>query len=325
MRRREFVALVGGAMAWPSVARAEEMGKRPTIGFLGANTSSSMSQWTLAFVSRLRELGWIEGRNVAIEYRWAEGHLDRSAGIIAEFVRLKVDVIVTHATENVLAAKQATSVIPIIFAAVSDPVGNNIVASLVRPGGNVTGLSAQISDVASKRLELLLEIVPSLHRLAIMATVDNPSHALETREVLTAARSLGLEATVSELRRTDDLASAIETLKGHADAIYVQVDPFFTTNRVLLNALALGARLPTIHGTREHVMAGGLISYGASLTDMFRRAGDLVDKVLRGERPADIPVEQPTKFELVINFKTAKALGLTIPPNLLALADEVIE
>src|SRR4029077_19435739 len=265
MRRREFVALVGGAMAWPSMARAEEMGKRPTIGFLGANTSSSMRQWTLAFVSRLRELGWIAGRNVAIEYRWAEGHLDRSPGIIAEFVRLKVDVIVTHATENVLAAKQATSVIPIIFAAVSDPVGNNIVASLVRPGGNVTGLSAQISDVASKRLELLLEIVPSLHRLAIMATVDNPSHALETWEVLTAARSLGLEATVSELRRTDDLASAIETLKGHADAIYVQVDPFFTTNRVLLNALALGARLPTIYGTREHVIAGGLISYGASL------------------------------------------------------------
>jgi putative ABC transport system substrate-binding protein len=232
---------------------------------------------------------------------------------------------ITHATENVVAAKQVTSVIPIIFASVSDPVGNNIVASLAHQGGNVTGLSAEISDVAGKRLELLLEIIPGLRRLAIMATVDNPSHALETREVLTAARRWGLETTVSQLRRTDDLASAIDALKGHADAIYVQVDPFFTINRILLNALALGARLPTMHGTSEHVIAGGLISYGASLTDMFRRAGDLVDMVLRGKKPADIPVEQPTKFELFVNLKSAKALGVTIPGTVLARANEVIE
>jgi len=325
MRRREFIALVSGLAAWPCTTRAQQANKPPTIGFLGANTPSAMSQWTVAFVQRLRELGWIEGRNVAIEYRWAEGQLNRSPELIAEFVRLKVDIIVTHATENVLAAKQATSVIPIIFAAVSDPVGNGIVTSLVRPGGNVTGLSAQISDVAGKRLELLQEISPGLRRLAIMATIDNPSHALETKEVRTAAHALGLETMVSELRRTDDLASAIGAIKGHAEAIYVQVDPFFTTNRVQLNTLALGARLPTMHGTREHVVAGGLISYGASLPDMFRHAGDLVDKVLRGAKPADLPVEQPTKFDLAVNVKTARALGLIVPDKILALANDVIE
>jgi putative ABC transport system substrate-binding protein len=326
MRRRHFITLLGGAAAaWPLAARAEQARKPPTIGFLGANTPSTMSQWTAAFVQRLRELGWIEGRNLAIEYRWAEGRLDRSPEIIAEFIRLKVDVIVTHATVNVLAAKQATSVIPIVFASVADPVANNVVASLARPGGNVTGLSAQISDVASKRLELLHEIIPSVRRLAIIANVDNPSAVLETREVQAAARVLGLEVATSELRRTDDVASAIAALKGRADALYVQPDPAFTTNRVLINTLALSAQLPTMHGTREHVNAGGLISYGTSLTDMFRRAGDLVDKVLRGMNPADIPVEQPIKFELVINLKTARALGLEIPPTLLARADEVIE
>ena len=207
----------------------------------------------------------------------------------------------------------------------ADPVANNVVASLARPGGNVTGLSAQISDVASKRLELLREIIPSVRRLAIIANVDNPSAVLETREVQAAARALGLEVATSELRRADDVASAIAALKDRVDALYVQPDPAFTTNRVLINTLALSARLPTMHGTREHVDAGGLISYGTSLTDMFRRAGDLVDKVLRGMKPADIPVEQPIKFELVINLKTARALGLAVPPMLLARADEVIE
>jgi putative ABC transport system substrate-binding protein len=325
MKRREFISLLGGAAAWPLAARAQQARKLPTIGFLGANTPSTMSQWTAAFVQRLHELGWIEGRNLAIEYRWAEGRLDRSPEIIAEFIRLKVDVIVTHATVNVLAAKQATSVIPIVFASVADPVANNVVASLARPGGNVTGLSAQISDVASKRLELLREIIPSVHRLAIIANVDNPSAVLETREVQAAARALGLEVATSELRRADDVVSAIAALKDRADALYVQPDPAFTTNRVLINTLALSARLPTMHGTREHVDAGGLISYGTSLTDMFRRAGDLVDKVLRGMKPADIPVEQPTKFDLIINLTTAKALGLEIPATVLARADEVIE
>jgi putative tryptophan/tyrosine transport system substrate-binding protein len=324
VRRRQFITLLGGAAAaWPLAARAQQQKK--LIGYLGANTPAAMSQWTAAFVQRLRELGWIENRNLAIEYRWAEGRLERSPELIAELVRLNVDVIVTHATVNVLAAKQATSVIPIVFASVADPVANNVVESLARPGGNVTGLSAQISDVAGKRLELLREIVPGLRLLAIMANVDNPSAVLETREVERAARALGLEVAMSELRQADDVASAISALKDRADALYVQPDPAFTTNRLLINASALSARLPTMHGTREHVDAGGLISYGTSLTHMFRRAGDLVDKVLRGAKPADIPVEQPTKFELVINLATAKTLGVTIPEKLLAIADEVIE
>jgi ABC-type uncharacterized transport system substrate-binding protein len=200
-----------------------------------------------------------------------------------KLVRLNVDVIVTHATVNVLAAKQATSVIPIVFASVADPVANNVVESLARPGGNVTGLSAQISDVGGKRLELLREIVPGLRRLAIMANVDNPSAVLETREVERAARALGLETAISELRQADDVASAISALKDRADALYVQPDPSFTTNRALINASALRARLPTMHGTREHVDAGGLISYGTNLTHMFRRAGDLVDKAARDQ------------------------------------------
>jgi putative ABC transport system substrate-binding protein len=322
--RRAFITLLGGAAAaWPLVARAQQ--PRKLIGFLDANAPAAMAQWTTAFVQRLRELGWIEGRNLAIEYRWAEGRRERSPELIAELLRLNVDVIVTHATVNVLAAKQATSVIPIVFASVADPVANNVVESLARPGGNVTGLSAQISDVGGKRLELLREIVPGLRRLAIMANVDNPSAVLETREVERAARALGLEVAMSEIRRPDDVGSAIAALQNRADALYVQPDPGFTTNRVLINDSALSARLPTMHGTREHVDAGGLISYGTSLTDMFRRTGDLVDKVLRGTKPADIPVEQPTKFELVINLATAKALGLTIPEKVLALADQVIE
>ena len=325
IRRREFITLLGGAAAWPLTAHGQQPAKVPTIGYLGANTPAAMNRWTAAFVQRLRELGWIEGRNIAIEYRWAEGRLERSPEIVAELVRLKVDVIVTHATVNVLAAKEATSIISIVFASVADPVANNVVASLARPGGNVTGLSAQISDVAGKRLELLGEIRPNLRRLAILANVDNPSAVLETREVQSAAGALGLEVAISEIRRVDDLAPAIAALKERVDALYVQPDPAFTTNRLLINASALTARLPTMHGTREHVDAGGLISYGTSLTDMFRRTADLVDKILRGAKPADIPVEQPTKFELVINLATAKALGLTIPEKLLALADEVIE
>jgi ABC-type uncharacterized transport system substrate-binding protein len=323
--RREFIGLLGGAAAWPLTVRAQQSEKLRTIGFLGANTPSAQSRWTAAFVQRLRELGWIEGRNLVIEYRWAEGRFDRSPDIVAEFVRLKVDVIVTHATANVVAAKQATSDIPIVFASVADPVGNGLIASLARPGANVTGLSAQIADVAGKRLELLREIIPDIRRLAIMANLSAANVLIEMREVETAAHKLGLEVVTSKLERADDIAPAIDALKGRAEALYVQADPLFTTNRVWFNALALRARLPTMHGTREQVDAGGLISYGTSLTDLFRRAGDLVDKIFRGIKPADLPVQQPTKFELVINLKTAKALGLEVPHTLLARANEVIE
>ena len=322
--RRELLAALGGAaVAWPLAAGAQQ--KLPTIGFLGANSPAVQRQWTTAFVQRLHELGWTEGHNLAIEYRWAEGRFDRSPAIIAEFVRLKVDVIVTHATANVVAAKQATSAIPIIFTSVADPVGNNLVASLARPDGNVTGLSAQIADVAGKRLELLREIIPGLRRLALMANVGVANAIMEMGEVQAAARTIGLDVATFEIRQTRDIEPAIEAFKNRAEALYVQGDPLFTSNRLRINTLALGARLPTMHGTREQVDAGGLISYGTNLTDLFRRAGDYVDKILRGAKPAGLPVEQPTKFDLVINLITAKALGLEIPATVLARADEVIE
>ncbi len=325
MKRREFISLIGGATAWPLAARAQQAGKLPTIGFLGANTPASQSQWTAAFVQRLRDLGWIEGRTVAIEYRWAEGRSERLAEIAAEFVRLKVDIVVTWGTIPALAIKEATSVIPIVFAAAGDPAGTGLVASLARPGGNVTGLSNQQGDLGGKRLELLREVVPDLRRLAIMLNVDAPASVLDMKEVHTKAGSLGLEVVTSEIRRAEDIAPAFEALKGRADALYVCTDPLVFTNLVRINTLALAARVPTMHGRREYVEAGGLMSYGPNFPDQFRRAADHVDKILRGAKPGDIPVEQPTKFDLVINLVTAKALGLDVPPTLLARADEVIE
>jgi ABC-type uncharacterized transport system substrate-binding protein len=324
--RRDFITLLGGAAAaWPIAARAQQPGKLPTIGFLGATTPSAQSPWTAAFVERLRGLGWIEGRNVAIEYRWMEGRNERVAEIAAEFVQLRVDVIVVQGTAAVVGAKQATSVIPIVFALAGDPVGSGLVASLARPGGNVTGLSGQQADVAAKRLELLREVVPSLHRLAIVANVGNPYAILELGEIQGAARALGLEAATFEIRRAEDVAPAFKALKGRADALYVINDPLVNTNRVRIIISALGARLPTMHGSREHVEAGGLMSFGPNYPDLFRRTADYVNKILRGAKPGDIPVEQPTKFDLVVNVLTAAALGITLPPTLLATADEVIE
>ena len=321
MRRRQFIAALGGAAAWPLSVRAQ--GKLPTIGFLSA--ADRRSQWIAAFLQRLRELGWIEGRTVAIEYRWAEGRSERAAEIVAEFVRLKVDVIVTYANPMVLAAKQATSVTPIVFAVAADPLGTGIVASLARPGGNVTGLSIQHTDLAGKRLELLREVVPGLRRLAIMANVGNPASVLEMDEIQAAARTLALEVAALEIRRAEDIAPAFDALKGAAEALYVCIDTILVANRIRINTLALAARLPTLLSTREGVEAGGLMSYGANIPDLFRRAADFVDKILRGTKPADIPVEQPTKFDLIINLTTAKALGLEVPQSLLARADEVIE
>jgi putative ABC transport system substrate-binding protein len=326
IRRREFITLLGGAAAaWPLAARGQQPRKLPTIGFLVAGTRSTYGQWFAALVERLRELGWIEGHNVAIEYRWAEGRNERYAEIAAEFARLKVDVIVTVTTPAALAAKQATAVIPIVFAAVADPVGTGLVASLARPGANVTGLSNQVSETSGKKLEFLREVVPGLRRLAIMANVNNPAVVLEKGEVQAAALTLGLELATSDILRVEDIASTFDALKGRADALYVCADPLMNTHRVRINTLALGVRLPTMHGFREYVEAGGLMSYGANIPNLFRRAGDYVDKILRGAKPADLPVEQPTKFDLVVNLTTAKALGLEVPPTLLARADEVIE
>jgi len=322
--RREFITLLGGAAAaWPLAARAQE--KRRTIGLLGSGTAAAQSNWTAAFVHRLHELGWSEGRNLAIEDRWAEGRNDRFADIADELVRLKVEVIVTHNTPPTLAAKQATSVIPIVFATAGDPVGTGIVASLARPGGNVTGLSSQSPDAAGKRLQLLRELVPNLQRLAILTDVANPFTELEIGEVQRAARTLGLELAPAKIRRAEDIASAVDASQMRAQALYVPAVPLFFANRVRINTLALAARLPTIHLVREYVEAGGLMSYGPNWPDMWRYAADLVDKILRGTKPGDIPIQQPTKFDLVINLTTAKALGLHIPDKLLALADEVIE
>jgi putative tryptophan/tyrosine transport system substrate-binding protein len=274
---------------------------------------------------RLGELGWIDGRTVAIEVRWAEGRSEHAAEIAADFVRLKVDVVVTTGTPTTLAAKQATAVIPIVFVAASDPVADKLVASLARPGGNITGLSLQARDIAGKRVELLREVVPGVRRLAILVNVGNAAAVKEMDEVQAAAGTFGLAVVTLEIRRAEDIASAFEGLKGRADALYVQGDLLTSANRIAINTWALGARLPTTHGFREDVEAGGLMSYSASVADLCRRAADYVDKILRGAKPADLPVEQPTKFELIVNLTTAKALGLTVPPSLLARADEVIE
>jgi putative tryptophan/tyrosine transport system substrate-binding protein len=325
VKRRAFITLLGGAAAWPLAGRAQQPGKLPTIGFLGSTTPSAQSQWTAALVQRLRELDWIEGRNVAIEYRWMEGRNERVAEIMAEFIRLRVDVIVVQGTAAVVGAKQATSVIPIVFAVAGDPIGSGLVASLARPGGNVTGLSGQQAELAAKRLELLREVVPGLHRVAIIANIGNPFAVLELGEVQQAARALGLEVGTFEIRRAEDVVPAFKALKGRADALYVINDPLVNTNRVRVITLALSARLPTMHGSRDHVEAGGLVSYGPNYPDLFRRTAEYVDKILRGAKPGDIPVEQPRKFDLIINLTTAEALGLTIPESFLLRADEVIE
>ena len=324
-RRREFIAALGSvAAAWPFTARAQQV-KRPTIGLLGGATPSAQAQWTAAFGQRLGELGWVEGQTVAIEYRWVEGRFERSPAIIAEFVRLKVDVIVTHATANVATAKQVTSVIPIVFASAGDPVGNALVASLARPGGNVTGLSVQGTDMAGKTVDMLRDLLPNLGRLAVLSHIDNPVTMLQTDAFRAAAGRFGIDVAIAEIRRAEDIAPAIEGLKGRTEALFATSDPLFNTNRIQINTLALSARLPTIFLDRLYVESGGLMSYGPNWPSIWRRAADFVDKILRGANPADIPVEQPTTFELVINLKTAKALGLNVPGILLARANEVIE
>jgi putative ABC transport system substrate-binding protein len=325
MRRREFITLLSGAAAaWPIIARAQRL-KPPTIGFLGANTPETQSRWTTAFVTRLGELGWTEGRDVVIDYRWADGRRDRAAEIATEFVRLGVDIIVTSGTPQALAAKQATPTIPIVFATAGDPVGTGLVASLARPGGNVTGLSVVQVDLGGKRLELLREILPGLRRLAVIGNVDAPGAMLELSEVQRAATTLDIEVIALRIRRFDDVEVAFDEIRGRVDAAHIASDPLLFVHRIRINTLALGARLPTLHNFREHVEAGGFMSYGPDYAVNFRRAAEYADKILRGMKPAEIPVEQPTRFELVINLKTARALGLTVAPMLLARADEVIE
>jgi putative ABC transport system substrate-binding protein len=323
VRRREFITLLGGAAAWPLAARAQQPARLPTVGFLGTD-ASGWGPWTAAFVQRLHELGWIEGRTIAIEYRWSEGRPERHAEIAAEFVRLKVDVIVSNAIA-VPTLMQATKVIPIVFALGVDPVGAGIVASLAQPGGNVTGLSTQSTDIAGKRIELMRELLPRLRRLAMIGNVDFPQAVLEMGEVQAVARALGIEVAPFEIHRAEDIAPAFEALKAQADALYVVGDALVTANRTRIITFSLSARLPTTFNNRVFVQAGGLMSYGPNFSLQFRRTAELVDKILRGTKPGDIPVEQPSRFELVINLTTAKALGLAIPESFLLRADEVIE
>ena len=326
MKRREFIAALGGAVVtWPLAAQAQQP-KQPTIGYFGATTATAEKLRTDAFVQRLGELGWIDGQTVTIEYRWAESQSERFPEIAADLVRLRVDIIVATSIAAVLACKQATTVIPIVFPLAGDPLATGLVASLARPGGNVTGLSNQGADLAGKRLDILREVNPELRRFAVLANVEYPGRISELADIQTAARTLGLNAAVFEIRPAEDISPVFDTMrKDGAKALYVVGDTFMNSNRDRISALAIQARLPTIYVAREYVEAGGLMSYGANIRHLFARAAELVDKILRGTKPGDIPVEQPTKFELVINLKTAKALGLTVPATLLARADEVIE
>jgi ABC-type uncharacterized transport system substrate-binding protein len=322
MRRREFIAAIGGATVWPLPLRAQQ--RRPVIGFLGTVAQELWARPVAAFEERLREHGWIEGRTIKIIYRWGEGRPERFAEIATEFVNSNVDVIVTGGNA-VSAVRQATSTIPIVFALAVDPVGSGFVNSLSRPGGNVTGLSQQGPDLAAKRLELLRELAPGRRRLAILVNVGYPAAREELAQVQTVARALGLESAVLEIRRAEDIAPAFDGAKGRADVLYVVGEALVIANVVLITKLALDAGFPAISNYREFAVAGGLMAYGPNFPALFKGAADDVDKILRGAKPADIPVQQPTKFDLVINLKSGKALGLTMPQTLLATADELIE
>ena len=327
MNRREFGALIGSAAvttAWQRVAHAQGRSRLPIIGILGSRTPSVAAQWTAAFENRLRDLGWVVGSTVAIEYRWAEGRSERLAEIASEFVRLKVDVIVTSGARNVAAAKQTTSVIPIVFVA-GDPIGYGFVESLARPGGNLTGLSVQSIDLAAKRIEFLWEATPRLSRVAVMVNPGNPISGLEMVEVQSAARALGIEVVPLEIQGRDDIAPGFDAVRGRVQALRILNDRLTFENRALINGLALASRLPTMHGLRAGVESGGLMSYGPNFRDMMRRTADYVDRILRGAKPADLAVQQPTKLDLTINLKTAKAIDLEMPSRLLVLADELIK
>jgi putative tryptophan/tyrosine transport system substrate-binding protein len=324
MRRRELILALGGAAALPLVARAQQADKVPTIGVL-SSSPAAFSAWLPAFLERLRQLGWIENRTVAVKYHYTEGHDERYAQLAAELVRLKVDVIVAMGSPAIVAAKGATDSIPIVFPLASNPVGDGFVASLARPGGNITGLSNEQPDLAGKRLEILRELLTGLSRLGYIANVNNLTAMGNVREVEEAAAKLALQIMPLDIKSAEEIAPAIETLKGRAQALYVVGDPLVADNQIQINTLALAARLPTMHGSRSYIASGGLLSYGPNYSDLFRRAGDYVDKILKGAKPADLSVELPTRIELIVNLKTAKSIGLPIPESFLLRADEVIE
>jgi putative ABC transport system substrate-binding protein len=324
MRRRTFIAGLDSAAAWPVVGRAQKA-VLPVIGYLGSGTPSTQSEWLATFTQRLRDVGWVDGQNLKIEVRWGEGRNERFAEIAAEFAALKVNMIVS--TGGVIPAiMRATSTIPTIFAGASDPVGSGYVTSLARPGGNVTGLSLQSADLVGKRLELLRELVPNLKHLAVIGSSGNSrGTVVEIDQVKALARAQAVELAMFQIDGPQDLARAFDAFKGKTEAVYVVSNPFTSTYRIRILTLALGARLPAMFGSQDMVEAGGLISYGPVFLDLWRRAADYANKILRGTKPADIPVEQPTKFALAVNLTTAKALELALPETVLARADEVIE
>ena len=326
MRRREFIALLGGAAeaVWLTAARAEQSRKLRTIGLLSAG--SETTGVFAAFHDGLHELGWFEGKNTVIERRFADNRIERLPELAAELVRLNVDVIVGFGTLPPLAAKRATTTIPVVMAAAGDPVGSGLVTSLARPGGNVTGTSLMAPDLGGKRLELLKELAPRLTRVAVLWNVANPYAAIVFKETEIAGLTLGIQVQSLEVRGPDDFDGAFEAARRQSpDALITVEDPLTVNHRKLIADFAAGHRLPALYGLKEFIAAGGLMSYGANLSDVFQRAAGYVDKILKGAKPADLPVMQPTKFEFVINLKTAKVLGLAVPDRLLALADEVIE
>ncbi len=327
MRRREFITLlVSVAIVFPLAVRAQQARKIHTIGLLSAGSPDLTAPQAVVFPDALRELAWIEGKNVAFERRYAENQVERLPELAAELVRLNVDVIVAIGTLAPLAAKRATTTIPIVMTAAGDPLGSGLVASLARPGGNVTGMSLMAPDLGGKRLELLKEVLPGLSRVAVLWNAANPYPALVFKQTQAAGRILGIQVQSLEVRSPDDFDGTFEAARRQRpDALITVEDPLTFNYRKLIADFTAGHQLPALHGIREFVTAGGLMSYGANLADLFRRAAGNVDKIFKGAKPADLPVQQPTKFELVINLNAAKALGLTVPPTLLARADEVIE
>jgi putative ABC transport system substrate-binding protein len=327
MKRREFITLLGGAAAaWPLGARAQQTGKIRAVGYLSPRASEPSSPVIATFFRTLLELGWIEGKNVTFERRYAENRFEQLPELAAELVRLNVEVIVAEGTLGPLAAKRATSTIPIVLTAAGDPLGTGLVASLARPGGNVTGMSLMAPELGGKRLELLKELLPGLVRVAVLWNAANPYPAIVFNQTLAAGRVLGIEVQSLEVRGPNDVDNAFEAArKQRPDALIVIDDPLTVDHQERITRVAAADQLPSLYGVREFVATGGLISYGTNPADLFRRAAGYVDKILKGTKPADLPVEQPTKFDLVINLKTAKALGLEVPPSLLARADEVIE
>ena len=326
MQRREFITLLGGAAAWPLAARAQQPAKISRIGLLSPFSPADTALWHKAFRRGLSDLGWTVGKNIAIEYRYAEGRNDLLPELIDDLVRLKVDIIVTAVTNDTLAAKNAAAGIPIVMAAAGDPVATGIVASLARPGGNITGLSQMNPELTGKQLELLKEIAPHISSVAVLLNPEDPISTLGWKEIELPARQLKVEAHLLEVRDTGELDKALqEAVKARMDALAIMPNPVFVQNLKRIADFALQNHLPSMFHLREFANAGGLVSYGVDRIDLFRRAAAFVDKILKGARPADLPIEQPTKFDLVINLKTAKALRLSVPPTLLARAEEVIE